>query len=355
MRCLLGSSVLSAVYVWLAMASYGHLWLQPVLADSGVSLQASKTHDSMSKPVEVSLEKEESLEDFASKLMHKGVIKYPLLFIYYVKLFDDFREAKSGTYHFNVGAEYADIMDKIRRGESVKKLTLSVTIPEGFSLTKVVDRLERLQVGNRKELLSLVADEGFLKSLGISAPSIEGYVYPETYQFFEVMPSAQEVLERMVQQFFMELPDGYEQAAKSRGLTLHEAVIFASLIEKETAVEKERSKISEVIWNRLKDKIPLGIDAAIIYGIDNFDGDLTFADLKNKRNPYNTRVHRGLPISPIGAVSRASLKAVLSPTSFGYYYYVLKGNGSGEHAFSRSLSQHNRYVKRLLQNQNKKR
>ena len=110
------------------------------------------------------------------------------------------------------------------------------------------------------------------------------------------------------------------------------------------------NKISEVIWNRIKKGEPLGIDAALIYGIKNYQGDIKWKHLRDKKNKYNTRIHKGLPPGPIGAVSKVSLEAVLNPTAEGYYYYVLKA-GTTRHNFSKSLAEHNKFVKLLLNEQ----
>ena len=132
-----------------------------------------------------------------------------------------------------------------------------------------------------------------------------------------------------------------------KGLALHQAVTFASLIEAETLHDDERSKVSEVIWRRLKDNAPLGIDAALIYGIPDYAGDLKTAHLNDAKNRYNTRIHRGLPPSPIGNPSAKSMAAVLTPSDQGYYYYVLIP-GSDRHHFSRTLKEHNEHVRNLV-------
>ena len=106
--------------------------------------------------------------------------------------------------------------------------------------------------------------------------------------------------------------------------------------------------IAEVIWSRLSKNEPLGIDAAVIYGIDGYQGDIKFAHLRDAKNPYNTRIHRGLPPGPICSPAVSSLKAVLNPTKSGYYYYVLVPGELKRHHFSRSLDEHNKHVQELI-------
>ncbi len=140
--------------------------------------------------------------------------------------------------------------------------------------------------------------------------------------------------------FWRELPPSYEENCKAKGLILYQCVTFASLIELETKFDDERSMISEVIWRRLKAREPLGIDAALIYGIPNYDGDIKWVHLRDRKNKYNTRIFAGLPPSPIGSPSRDSLAAVLTPTNFGYRYYVLDIQIGERHHFSKSPSEH---------------
>jgi len=162
------------------------------------------------------------------------------------------------------------------------------------------------------------------------------------------MPSGEDFYRKTVKTFFEHLPAGYEDNIAKLGLTLNQAVTFASLFVMETMREEEKPMIAEVIFSRLKKGEPLGIDAAIIYGIPEYDGDIKWKDLKNANNPYNTRLHRGLPPTPIGAVSRSSLEAILNPTNLGYYYYMLDSADQTRHVFSKTLREHNALVNKFL-------
>ena len=190
--------------------------------------------------------------------------------------------------------------------------------------------------------------------MNVPSSSLEGYLYPATYRFSKI-PTAQQAFEEAVSTFWKRLPESYAEQVATRGLTLNEAVTFASLIEMETPHDDERQYVSEVIWNRLKRNIALAIDASIIYGIEDFNGNLSRSHLEDKSNKYNTRVHRGLPPSPICSPSAASLKAVLEPSDEGYYYYVLDLESGSRHRFSKTLKEHNRYVKKLVADTRKRR
>ena len=111
--------------------------------------------------------------------------------------------------------------------------------------------------------------------------------------------------------------------------------------------------VSEVIWNRLKRGETLGIDAAVIYGIQNYDGNIRVKHLKDKKNLYNTRVHRGLPPTPIASPSVAALKSVLTPTHEGYYYFVVDTENPRRHIFTKTLKEHNKLVKKLVEKTSK--
>ena len=195
----------------------------------------------------------------------------------------------------------------------------------------------------------MIKDRTWFETYKIDSQTLEGYLYPETYVYHNELPTAKQVIRDMLETFQKNIPPGYEQNLKALGLSLGDGIKFASLIERETKHADERAKVSEVIWNRLRRSEPLGIDAGLIYGIKNYDGDIRSRDLVDRSNPYNSRIFVGLPPTPIGAVSRASMEAVLTPTQEGYYYYVLIADGLERHHFSKSLREHNIYVKKLLE------
>ena len=160
----------------------------------------------------------------------------------------------------------------------------------------------------------------------------------------------------LTREFKRRLPSEYIQNAQDKGLSLHDAVTLASLIQKEAANHEEMRKISEVIHNRIQKRIPLGIDAALIYGIKDYKGNIRTRHLKDRGNPYNTRIHRGLPPSPICSPSVDALQAALEPTKKGYLYFVLlPGLDDARHHFSTTLKEHNRFVRRLVKAQREQR
>jgi UPF0755 protein len=289
-----------------------------------------------------------SLTGIAENLEHQGIIDSSVKFRIYVRVAQLFPHFQAGLYQFSGNVTPTQIIEAITHGDVYKPLAVEFTVPEGFTMYQIRDRLVAHGIGTQSSLTHLLTDKAFIKELGITSPSLEGYLYPATYQFFTTIPSERDAIKRMTAEFFKRLPEGYAEKAKQLNLTLPQSVIFASLIERETLHDDERPLVSEVIWARLKDGGPLGIDAALIYGIENYDGDIKWRDLKNAQNLYNTRIHKGLPPTPIASPSVASLLAVLNPADKRYYYYVRKPGPDNRHQFSRTLQEHNEYVQKWI-------
>lgn len=288
------------------------------------------------------------LNDLAAELKKNGLIDRTWVFKLWVRSEGNFRYIQAGQYQFNGPTSPISFMDKFISGNTYAPVVLEYTIPEGFTLSQVEERLAALGVGSIDSLKAVSRNKEFIESFGLEASTLEGFVYPATYRYHHKKPSEKEAFKRMAQEFFSRLPNDYRENCKKLGISLYKAVIIASLIEKETMLEDEKPLVAEVIWNRLNKRMPLGIDASIIYGIKNFDGNLTFKHLKDKSNPYNSRVRLGLPPGPIGSPSVSSLMAVLNPATEGNYFYVLLPGGENRHHFSKTLKEHNRYVKKLV-------
>lgn len=304
------------------------------------------TPKELSQEVIVELKPGESLARFAEQLRDAGLVSSGKLFAVWVRLGGRYRHFQAGKYRFAGAVTPEVIINDISRGLSYTPVVVSITVPEGWQLRQIIGRLAANQIGTSDELRHLAHDQNFVRQLRVPSKNLEGYLYPSTYPFTKV-PSASEALEAMVKNFWAKLPEGYENAVRAKGLTLAEAVAFASLIEAETLHDDERDKVSEVIWRRLKDQAPLGIDASVIYGISDYAGDLKTVHLQDAKNPYNSRIHKGLPPTPIGNPAAKSLAAVLTPTNLGYYYYVLIP-GTTRHHFSKTLKEHNEHVRNLV-------
>ena len=239
-------------------------------------------------------------------------------------------------------------------GTTFNPVVFESTIPEGFTYKQIAKKLSSFKLGSYQDIASLKNDKDFIQALGLETKTLEGYVYPATYSFIE-QPDAKEVIQRAVKEFKKRLPKDYEARAREIGLSLDQAVNFASLIELETSSVEEKPLVSEVIWARLNDKVPIGIDATIIYGIEDYKGNITRRHLEDSSNLYNSRIHVGLPPTAIGNPDLTSMLAVLTPSSEGYYYYVLDVTKPGsKHHFSKTLREHNTYVRKLVEHSRKK-
>ncbi|MBP9706394.1 MAG: endolytic transglycosylase MltG [Oligoflexales bacterium] len=326
-----------------------------LLAATGFLFEWQNRPVLLEKDVEFVVDRGMTIDQFSSRAAAQGLVTNQNLMIFWLKFRGGYEKFQAGRYLFVGSVTPRAFVEKIERGEVYFKPILSITIPEGFTVKQIAQRLASSGVANFEEILSLSKNRTFMQKVGVSAASsLEGYLYPATYVYFDKLPSASEALSRMVEKFFSSLPKDYLIRLEEKKLSLHEAIILASLIELESFFDEEKAMISEVLWNRLQANMPLGIDAAIIYGIRDYRGDIKTKHLKDASNPYNTRIHAGLPPTPIGSVSLSSLLAVLNPTQEGYFYYVLSGSDSKKHIFTRNLAEHNRYVQEYLKSLKKK-
>jgi UPF0755 protein len=277
-----------------------------------------------------------SLKEITSELQQRQLIKNETLFMLWARLMGYSRQIKAGEYALSPTMSPVEILEKLRRGII---MTHPVTIPEGFNMEQIAVLLEGKGLVEKEAFLGLAREPATVSRLGLSGPSLEGYLYPDTYHFGRDV-STISILETMVNRFW-EVVGPYTASLEKTGLEMEEVVILASIVEKETGLAKERPAIASVFLNRLKRGMRLASDPTVIYGLDGFDGNLTKDDL-SKKTPYNTYVIRGLPPGPIANPGLESIKAVIFPDETDYLYFVSKNDGS--HYFSKTLSEHNRAV-----------
>lgn len=253
------------------------------------------------------------------------------------------RAIKSGEYELSPTQTPLEILAKLRSGMI---RTLAVTVPEGLRMDEVAERLERAGITDSRAFLRLATDAELARSLGIEAETLEGYLYPETYRFRRDAPP-EEVLRAMVEEFRERLAEEDRERLEKSGLSLHELVTLASLVEKETAVPEERPLVSAVFLNRLRKGMRLQSDPTVIYGIvrsrGSFDGNLRRRDLETD-TPYNTYTRAGLPKGPIASPTIDAIRACLDPADVAYLYFVSRNDGT--HVFSETFAEHVRAVDR---------
>lgn len=249
------------------------------------------------------------------------------------------RKLGSGEYLLKSGFSTIDIINELCLGKNV---TYKITIPEGFNLFEVAALLSRTGIIDEELFKVKCFDADFLSSLKIDNISCEGYLFPETYLFYKGI-GAEQIIKKMTENFWKNFTQTYLNRARELGFTLNQLITFASIVEKETGVKEERWLISSVFHNRLKKKMKFQSDPTVIYGIDNYDGNIRKRDLL-KPTPYNTYVIPALPIGPISNPGLESLKASLYPPKSDYLYFVSKNDGS--HFFSKTFEEHSFAVKK---------
>ncbi len=278
-----------------------------------------------------------SLSQVAEDLQTAGVLRNALALKLFARLNGQSGQIQSGSYRFVAAATPEQILQRLVAGDVEK---VSLTIPEGYTQQQIFARIAELGFGNAEKLQQLAHDPEFIKSLQLETESLEGYLFPETYLFTPGIDEAA-LLKMMVEQFHTRLDAKLLSKAKQLKLNRHQLVTLASIIEKETGKVEEMPLISSVFHNRLQRNIQLQTDPTVIYGLKDFDGNLTRTHLKTP-TPYNTYIIRGLPPGPIASPGLAALLAAAEPATSQYLYFVSRGDGS--HQFSATLKEHNRAV-----------
>ncbi len=262
-----------------------------------------------------------------------GVTRFRLL----AKLKEVEKEIKAGDYFFHTAMTPAAVLEKLVSGEY---RTHKVTIPEGYTMFQIAEVLEREGLVERGRFLACASDPEFIHSLDIKGDTVEGFLFPDTYHFKRNM-GERAVISTMVDRFHEIFGEQYLERAEGLTMSREEVVTLASIVEKETADPSERYLIAAVFHNRLKRGMMLQSDPTVIYGLRNFNGNLTAEDLRMK-TPFNTYLIIGLPPQPVANPGEASLRAALYPATEKYLYFVSKNDGT--HHFSKTLKEHNHAV-----------
>jgi len=245
---------------------------------------------------------------------------------------------QAGLYKFEQPASVLDVYSRIQHGDVYTK---TVVVPEGSSIFDIAARMEQAGFGTREQFLQAQASEtGLIADLDPKAKSLEGYLFPDTYQFAGNATPLQIVV-TMVKRF--------RKVAGQLGLKgdVHDTVTLASLVERETAIDSERPVVASVFENRLAKHMPLMTDPSVIYGLEldgAWRGTIYQSDLK-RNTPYNTYLHAGLPPGPVANPGIRSLQAAMDPAHTNYLYFVAAGiNPQGHSMFASTLEEHTRNV-----------
>lgn len=316
-----------------------------------------------------------STRHIATELQKAGVIRSKEAFILWHYIHKG-RSLKAGEYLFDKPANIIDIQKRLRRGDVYFH---TVVVPEGFTMFDIARAIEAAGLGSADDFLKVAkSDTQLVADIAPNATSLEGYLFPDTYEFSRMM-TMQEIAADMVCQFRVVAKEiglissepgstGAESVAKRSGrlcgaviiqakdtedprpvraeelAPLERAVIMASIVEKETAVPEERPEVASVYYNRLEKHIALDADPSIIYAellAGTYQGALHHADM-SFTSPYNTYRNAGLPPGPIANPGRSALEAALHPAQTDYYYFV--ADAQGHHRFAHTMEEHNKNV-----------
>jgi UPF0755 protein len=334
---LFGVLILLGVLAAGALAWWGHQWLQTPIA-------------TLAEPTVFEVPKGASLRTMASTLNDQNLLDQPLIFIAWARITKRDHSLKAGEYQLTPGLTPSGLLDLLNSGEV---LLHSITFIEGSTFADI--RKVLAQSPSVRGDYAARSPEDIMRALGQSDLHPEGQFFPDTYRFPRNTTDI-ELLGMAFRRMQQELKTVW--ASRSKDLPLagpYEALILASIVEKETALDTERPQIAGVFIERLRRGMRLQTDPTVIYGMMNaYDGNIRRSDLL-RDTPYNTYTRAGLPPTPIALPGLDSIRAAVNPASSGALFFVATGNGDGSHYFSRTLAEHNAAVKRYLQKLRSKR
>ncbi len=286
---------------------------------------------------EVLIPRGTSASAVAEILKREGVFAYPSILKLALRVPGASVKLRAGEYRFRKGSRMADVLTTLFYDEPIRH---SATVPEGWTIRLIARMLADQRLVNEQKFLALALSPKTARKYQLKAPSLEGFLFPDTYQISRI-DGEERILDQMVQNFFRKFDDKLRAEAKGKGWSVEQLVTLASIIEKETGSSGEREIISSVFHNRLKKKMRLQSDPTTIYGIPNFNGNITKKDLLTP-TAYNTYTIPALPPGAIASPGLAALMAAMRPATTNYLYFV--SNNHGGHIFSETYSQHSGHV-----------
>lgn len=304
------------------------------------------------EPVYVTIAAGTPSQNIGRLLHQQDLIHHPVMFNLYVRRHGLSHQLQAGEYLLSPAMSLSQIVDKLARGDIA---THPVTVPEGLTVRQTLHLLAKTGLADEDELraaVDLAAQHWPYWPKGqahnLHEP-LEGYLFPDTYQLPRET-NAEEIVQLMLQQFEKVFSSQWRERAQQLGLSIHEVVTLASIVEREAQKGDERATIAGVFHNRLQIGMKLDADPTVIYGVawdrpERSNYVLTRSDLRSE-SPYNTYVHRGLPPGPIASPGVAALEAVLYPADVDYLYFVSKFDGTGAHVFARTYAEHRQNVAR---------
>lgn len=306
-----------------------------------------KVPDEKEGSVTFEVQRGQNVDNVIKTMSENGILNNPRYFKTLTILTGRDNKIKAGSYTIPYSTSVYRLLKILT--ESNGSFHVSVTVPEGYNLKMTSERLARAV--EREVVLSDLIAKNFKKKFDVvsdlsDSSGLEGYLFPDTY-YMNKYDSDAELAERMIENLQTKAGDMLRSEQRKQGISIHDFLTMASLIEKEipsTRLE-ERKIASGVLWKRLKEGMPLQVDATIVYLTGKSSGPVTFDDLKIV-SPYNTYLNQGLPPGPIASPGLSAIEAALYPTNSPYWYYISKGDG--ETVFSKTLEEHNTAINKYL-------
>ena len=291
-------------------------------------------------------------------LEESGIIKSGQVFKYYAK-FKNESQFQAGAYNLTKAMTLDEIIESLKTGKVYREPIFTVTVPEGLTLEQIADIIEKKTSYTAQEFMAKITDRSFIDMMMAEYPNLlteailadniryalEGYLYPATYSFYEENPSLEFIIEEMISSMntiVMEFKAGYEE----RGMSVHEFVTFASLLEEEATAHTDRETIASVFYNRLEIDMPLQTDPTVLYALGEHKNRVLYADLEVD-NPYNTYKNPGLTPGPIAGAGKSSLEATINPSDTDYLYFLADKEGNNH--FSKTYEEHLSKVAKYIQ------
>jgi UPF0755 protein len=291
-------------------------------------------------PSRVIIPRGASFGQATDSLAHSGIIGHPKLFRLYGRVVGGDRNIKPGTYLLKHGTPWSDIISALNGGHG---LVNTVTIPEGYSLAQITPLLARTLKVPAESVTAAASDTALLARLDVPTPTLEGYLFPDTYAF-PVGTTARQAVREMVYAFERRWRPEWDSSTVDLKINRNDLVTMASIVEREARLPEERPVIAAVYYNRLRRGMLLQADPTVQYAIGHHVGRVLYKDLTID-SPYNTYVHKGLPPGPVASPGVASLIAAANPANVPYLYFV--ASRDGHHEFRMTLEQHSDAVREV--------
>ena len=305
----------------------------PVLLVSVMALSKRE----VGKKIIVEIPPGASSGEVAYLLKENEIIASAVLFRAYVKLRGEDRSLKAGIYKMQTSGSIQEAFRKISRGVVE---TTAITIPEGLNVWQIAPILSEVTQNTEDEITIALKDPMLPERFNLEGPTIEGYLFPDTYRFANGI-SLETVITTMIEQYRSLWTDARKKALEASGMSEHEIVTLASIIQTEARQLSEMSRISGVYHNRIRDRWLLQADPTVIYALGGYRERLLYAAIDSVAdNPYNTYMQPGLPPGPIASPGAMAIDAALTPEEHDYWYFVARPDGS--HVFTSTLADHNR-------------